>query len=194
MQRLTAGTRGWLVTSKPPKLAHVQSIQRSRKVMPTVALQDKSPRLARPLARDLNTRLSLVARLSRQTILLALFRAKFTCILAISNLVFRWESCKGSEWESVKICSRLCKNAETRSLDSRLTRDWQAAKAGTRVKHAGEMKSHASCSIIGQKSEVDQAVSSQLELAIQSSHEAKSPDHLVWEKLTLRIPFSPHYI
>ena len=31
------------------------------------------------------------------TILLALFRAKFACISAISNPVFRWDSCKGSE-------------------------------------------------------------------------------------------------
>ena len=31
------------------------------------------------------------------TILLALFRAKFACILAISNVVFRWDSCKGNE-------------------------------------------------------------------------------------------------
>ena len=30
------------------------------------------------------------------TILLALFRTKFTSILAISNPVFRWESYKGS--------------------------------------------------------------------------------------------------
>ena len=27
---------------------------------------------------------------------LALFRVKFACILTISNLVFRWESCRGS--------------------------------------------------------------------------------------------------
>ena len=32
----------------------------------------------------------------KSTILLALFRVKFFCILAISNPVFRWESCKGS--------------------------------------------------------------------------------------------------
>ena len=31
------------------------------------------------------------------TILLALFHAKFACILAISNPVFRWDFCKGSE-------------------------------------------------------------------------------------------------
>ena len=47
------------------------------------------------------------------TILLALFHAKFACILAISNPIFRWESCKGSVWEGGKKCSRLCKNAET---------------------------------------------------------------------------------
>ena len=78
--------------------------------------------------------------------------------------------------------------------DSRVTRDWQAAKVGTRVKYAGELKSHASCCTTRQKSQAGQAVSSQLELATQSSHETKSPDHPVWEKLTLRIPFSPYYI
>ena len=31
------------------------------------------------------------------TILLALFRAKFACISAFSNPVFRWVCCKGSE-------------------------------------------------------------------------------------------------
>ena len=74
------------------------------------------------------------------------------------------------------------------------TRDWQAAKAGTRAKHVGELKSHASCCTTGQKSQAGQAVSSRLELATQSSRKAKSLDHPVWEKLTLRIPFSPHYI
>ena len=32
-----------------------------------------------------------------QPFLLALFRAKFACISAISNPVFRWVCCKGSE-------------------------------------------------------------------------------------------------
>ena len=58
-----------LATGKPPKLAHVWSMQGSWRVMPTVALQGKSPRLARPLARDLNSRLSPVARPSCQTTL-----------------------------------------------------------------------------------------------------------------------------
>ena len=66
-------------------------------------------------------------------------------------------------------------------LDSRVTRDWQAAKVGTRVKHAGELKSHARCCTTGQKSQVSQAVSSRLELTTQPSYEAKLPDHPVWE-------------
>ena len=76
-------------------------------------------------------------------------------------------------------------------LDSRVTRNWQAAKVGTRVKHAGELKSHASCCTIGQKSQAGQAVSSRLELATQPNHEVKSPDHPVWEKLTFHIPSHP---
>ena len=79
-------------------------------------------------------------------------------------------------------------------LDSWVTRDWQAAKVGTRVEHAGELKSHASCCITGQKSQAGQAISSRLELATQPSCEVKSPDHPVWEKLTFHIPFSPYYI
>ena len=50
-------------------------------------------------------------------------------------------------------------------LDSRVTRDWQAAKVGTRVEHARELKSHASCCTTGQKSKAGQAVNSWLELA-----------------------------
>ena len=91
----------------------------------------------------------------------------------------------------VQKCSRLCKDAETRSWNSWVTRNWQAAKASTRVKHAGELKSHASCCTTGQKSQAGQAVSLRLQLATQSSHEAKSPDHPVWEKLTFRIPSQP---
>ena len=74
------------------------------------------------------------------------------------------------------------------------TRDWQAAKASTRAKHIGELKSHASRCITGQKSQAGQADSSRLELTTQSSRDAKSPDHPIRKKLTLRIPFSPHYI
>ena len=51
------------------------------------------------------------------------------------------------------------------SRASRLARDWQVSKRGTRVKHAEELKTHASCCTTGQKSQVGQAVSSRLELA-----------------------------
>ena len=44
-------------------------------------------------------------------------------------------------------------------LDSRVTRDWQATKVGTRVKHAGELKNHASCCTTGKKSQAGQAIS-----------------------------------
>ena len=76
-------------------------------------------------------------------------------------------------------------------LDSRVTRDWQAAKASTHVKHAGKLKSYASCCITGQKFQDGQAVNSQLELETQPSREAKSPDHPIWEKLIFHIPSHP---
>ena len=56
-------------------------------------------------------------------------------------------------------------------LDLRVTRDWQAAKVGTRVEHAGELTSHASCCTTGQKSQDGQAVSSWVELATQPSRQ-----------------------
>ena len=68
--------------------------------------------------------------------MLALFRAKFTCNLAIRYPVFMWELCKGSEWESVKKTQDVCTQEESR--------DWQVTKGGTRVKHAGELKGHDS--------------------------------------------------
>ena len=81
-----------------------------------------------------------------------------------------------------------CKDSR---LDLWVTRDWQATKVGTRVEHAGELKSHASYCTTGKKSQAGQAVSSRLELVTQPSCEAKSPNHLVWEKLTFHIPSHP---
>ena len=75
--------------------------------------------------------------------------------------------------------------------DSRVTRYWQAAKVGTRVEHAGELKSHASCYTTRQKSQAGQAISLRLELTTQPSREVKSPNHPVWEKLTFYIPSHP---
>ena len=75
--------------------------------------------------------------------------------------------------------------------DSWVTHDWQAAKVGTHVKHAGKLESHANCCTTGQKSQAGQAVSSRLELVTQPSCEAKLLDHSVWEKLTFHIPSHP---
>ena len=69
-------------------------------------------------------------------ILLALFRVKFACILAIRNPVFRWESCKGSVWESVKNCSSVCKEARTRDWILPVARGYKLLDWCTRAKHA----------------------------------------------------------
>ena len=87
-------------------------------------------------------------------------------------------------------CEEMLKTVQG-CRDSRVTCDWQAAKVDTRVEYAGELKSHASCCTTGQKSQASQAVSSWLELATQPSHEIKSPEHPVWEKLTFHIPSHP---
>ena len=59
------GSRGWQVA----KVAHVWSIQRSRTVTKTGALQDKNSSLARQLACNSDSRLIPVVRLSRQNAL-----------------------------------------------------------------------------------------------------------------------------
>ena len=74
----------------------------------------------------------------------------FACNSALRNLVFMWKSCKGSVWESVKKSSKVCNSTESRDWISQQALGWQVAKAGTRVKHAGELKSHTSCCTIGQ--------------------------------------------
>ena len=99
---------------------------------------------------------------------------QFACNSALRNPIFRWESCKGSVWESVKKCSRLCTEAGTRNWISRVACDWQATKGCTRVKHVEKLNHHASCSTIGQKVQTGHLVNSQLELATQSSLYAKS--------------------
>ena len=118
---------------------------------------------------------------------------QFACNLALRNPIFRWESCKGSVWESVKKSSRLCTKQWTRDWISCLDRSLQVAKGCTWVKHAEELNSHASWSTTGQKVQSGHSVSSRLGLATQSSREAKSPVHSIWEKLTLRIPNTQQY-
>ena len=76
---------------------------------------------------------------------LASFRAKFACNLAIRYLVFRWELCKGSVRESVKntqMCA-LKKGLATGSHDC----SWLASRQNsTRVKHVGGAK--GSCQLL----------------------------------------------
>ena len=49
---LATRSRDWLAIGKSPKVAHMWSMQGSWKIMPAVALQDKTSSLAKPLARD----------------------------------------------------------------------------------------------------------------------------------------------
>ena len=133
------------------------------------------------------------SRDSRLAIFLALFRAKFACNLAISNPVFRWDSCKSNVWENVKKCSKLCSEAGTRDWISWVAHGLQAARRCTRVKHTKKLNRHASCSTTGQKVQSGHSVILRLGLATQSSHKAKSLVHSIMEKLTIRIPFSLQY-
>ena len=90
----------------------------------------------------------------------------------------------------MKKCSSLCKVAGTGDWISQVARDLQAARSCTRAKHAEKSKRHTSWSTTGQKVQTGHSVSSRLELAVQSSREAKSPVHSIIEKVTLCIPFS----
>ena len=118
---------------------------------------------------------------------------KFACNSALRNPVFRWKLCKGSVWESVKKCSRLCTEAGTRDWISWVAHDWQAARGCTQVKHVEKLNRHTNYSTIGQKVQIGHSVSSQFELMTQSSREAKSPASSILEKLTLCIPFTHKY-
>ena len=98
------------------------------------------------------------------------------------------------------VCERMWKKAQDCALsrNSRLnlaigSRGLQVAKGCTRVKHAEELNSHVSWSTTGQKVHSGHSVNSRLGLATQSSCEAKSPVHSIWEKLTLRIPYTHQY-
>ena len=122
-------------------------------------------------------------------VLLALFRTKFACNSAFRNPIFRWESCKGKVWESVKKSSRVCTQEEPRDWISQLA----SCQRGTRVKHARELKGHASCSTTGQNFQSGQAVISQIKLTIRSNREAVLPECPIWWKMTFLIPYTPYY-
>ena len=69
------GTRSWISWvahgCKPPEWCTRAKHARNWSVAPTVALQDKGPRLARPFAHGLNSWLNPVARSSRQNTMFA---------------------------------------------------------------------------------------------------------------------------
>ena len=62
-----------------------------------------------------------------------------------------------------------------RSRDSRVARSLQAARSCTRAKHVEKLNRHASYSTTGQKVKSGHLVTLRLELAAQSSREAKPP-------------------
>ena len=57
--------------------------------------------------------------------------------------------------------------------------DWQVPKAGTRVKHAGELKGHANCCTTRQNFQSGEAVSLRLKLVTHSSRKPELPEHPV---------------
>ena len=89
------------------------------------------------------------------------------------------------------VCKRVWRNLKKSLMTGSC--DWRVAKGGTRVKHAGELKGHVSCSTTGQNFQSDQAVSSRLKLATRSSCELELPERSVWLKLSLHIPHTPYY-
>ena len=106
---------------------------------------------------------------------MALFRAKFACISAISNPIFRWDSCKSSEWGSVKKCSRMCKKNRDSRMDIAGDSRLQAARSCTRAKHARSWSVMPAGTLqdkIGQLAiQLPRGWNSRLELATQSSRE-----------------------
>ena len=101
-QGLVAGFCGWLAPCKLPECCTRAKHARSWRVAPAVALQDKSPRLARPFARGLNSRLNPVARSSRQN---TLFGKKLTFHIPSHRTIYIplypqfWESFQREFWE-----------------------------------------------------------------------------------------------
>ena len=93
----------------------------------------------------------------------------------------------------MKKFSSLCKVAGTRDWTSRVAHGLQATRSCTRAKHVEKLKYHASWNTTRQKVQTGHSVSSRLELAAQSSREAKPPTSSILEKLTLRIPNTHKY-
>ena len=116
------------------------------------------------------TVLSIYVRLNLINHVLALFRDKFACNTALRNLVFRWESCKYSVWESEK----MLKTVQWRR-DSRLD-----LAGGSWLTSRQKLHTHRACRGVEQSCQLEHyrikiqtghSVSSRLELATQSSRQ-----------------------
>ena len=120
---------------------------------------------------------------------MALFRTKFACKSIFRNLVFRWESCKGSVWENVKKKLKSVHLVGPRDWISQLAsrQSWHTYEACRGAKESRQLEHYMT------KFQSSQTVSSRLKLTTQLSREVKSPDHSVWEKLTFRIPNTHQY-
>ena len=95
--------------------------------------------------------LSIVfVRLNLFNHVLALFRAKFTCNLAIRYPVFRLELCKGSVWESVKKNQVMCNSKESRDWILQLAHNLQVTRMVHIWSMQGELKGHDNWSTIRQ--------------------------------------------
>ena len=102
--------------------------------------------------------------------MLALFRAKFACISAFSNPVFRWDCCKGSEWDRV-LNAQECARKQSLATGSR---GWLAASSCQKqhtCQACQKLKSHVSWSTTGQNRTTGRSVIVRLDLATQSSRE-----------------------
>ena len=122
-----------------------------------------------------------IVRLNLFNHVLALFRTKFACNLAIRYLVFKWELCKGCVWVSVKKFKNMC---IWRFLATR-SRKWLATGNSTKC-HTCEacrkLKGHDSWSTTGQKVQSGQTVISRLKLVTYPTRETESPNCLIWMK------------
>ena len=104
---------------------------------------------------------------------MVLFRAKFACISAFSNPVFRWVCCKGSEWDRVLIAQECVRKQRLTACSRR----WLAASS-RQTQHmcqaCQKVNSHDSWSTTGQNRTTGHTVISWLDLATQSSRKVKS--------------------
>ena len=106
---------------------------------------------------------------------MALFHAKFACILAISNLIFMWESCKGSVWESVKNCSDCAKKQGLAAGSSRWLAACKPPECCTRAKHARSWRVALAIALQDKSPKLARtfarSLNSRLNLVARSSHQ-----------------------